>query len=501
MISSKVQEEVTRAFDSYNGRSSSSNETERSPGLQLKFTNDLPDTLFTGNVILSVDKSPLTINLYDPISRKIVTTGPLSSSKVNIVVLDGDFALDKSSGSNFDGKALRNREGKRPLLTGEQLVILLQKGVGYIREVSFTDNSKWTRSGKFRLGLKICTNSDDQALVRHGISNAFKVKDHRGESYEKHYPPSLDDEVWRLKNIARNGTYFKKLSDNKISCVGDLLRLYHADERLLRYVILSGLSVKNWQKMIEHAMTCVIDEQRYMYRTANGILLFDSIYRVVGVSFDGHNYISIELLNDNQKKMVEYLKKQAYRNLGEIAPLPEPSSDESSMLLLANQMANNLIDQFSPSFGSEYVNLQAEHDPPELQLRASHATISPPNIYGLDQNNYSSFEFGESSSQTHGPLDPPLSFSFSSVNPRKENYTGGNFMGSNLSSDCSLEGNFQASYPFLGFNNQESVTNSSEAIIFNIRKAKTRWCKVVAVLKWWILFKAGRRLNPFLGCI
>lgn len=44
-------------------------------------------------------------------------------------------------------------------------------------------------------------------------------------AYKKRDRPSLNDEVWCLKNIRRNGDLHKDLLKNKIKTVKDLLRL------------------------------------------------------------------------------------------------------------------------------------------------------------------------------------------------------------------------------------------------------------------------------------
>jgi len=48
---------------------------------------------------------------------------------------------------------VREREGKRPLLTGDTTV-QLKDGVGVVGDITFTDNSSWIRSRKFRLGVR-----------------------------------------------------------------------------------------------------------------------------------------------------------------------------------------------------------------------------------------------------------------------------------------------------------------------------------------------------------
>lgn len=55
-------------------------------------------------------------------------------------------------------------------------------------------------------------------------------------AYKKHYPPTLDDEIWRLKKIAKDGASHKRLSKEGISCVKEFLRLFVTDPSLLRKV-------------------------------------------------------------------------------------------------------------------------------------------------------------------------------------------------------------------------------------------------------------------------
>ncbi|KAL2500557.1 Terpene cyclase/mutase family member [Forsythia ovata] len=136
---------------------------------------------FTCNRVVSEGKTPVKIVLYDSISKKIMTSEPLSSIKVTIVVLDSDFSSNDREDwteEEFDGRIVRNREGRRLLVTGD-LILSLHEGVGYIGEVSFTDNSSWIRRGRFFLGAKVHTSSIE-VRIKERISKAFKVKDHRG---------------------------------------------------------------------------------------------------------------------------------------------------------------------------------------------------------------------------------------------------------------------------------------------------------------------------------
>ena len=149
---------------------------------QLFFQSQLPCTFFTGKGIKSKDKMPIQIAIKDA-TNQTVTSGPLSSLKIKIVVIKGDFNNDGQatwSKNEFYSHIQPERYGKRPLLTGE-LNIKMQNGVGCIIDASFTDNSSWTRSGKFRLGAVVSESTYTGERVQEAMTEAFKVKDGRLE--------------------------------------------------------------------------------------------------------------------------------------------------------------------------------------------------------------------------------------------------------------------------------------------------------------------------------
>ena len=114
---------------------------------------------------------------------QIVETGPESSMKIEIVVLEGDFEGSEDDNWTFEefkNNIVREREGKRSLLTGDVLLDL-NEGIGVVGEISFTDNSSWTRSRKFRLGARVVDGYFNGVRVREAKTEPFMVKDHRGE--------------------------------------------------------------------------------------------------------------------------------------------------------------------------------------------------------------------------------------------------------------------------------------------------------------------------------
>lgn len=150
--------------------------------LQLKFINNLSLPVFTGARIEGEDCSNIQVALVDVHTAQPVTSGPESSGKVEIVVLEGDFDGDEHdnwTAEEFKNNIVREREGKKPLLTGDAFVNL-KEGIGVVGEISFTDNSSWTRSRKFRLGVRFVDNIEGDR-VREAKTESFIVRDHRGE--------------------------------------------------------------------------------------------------------------------------------------------------------------------------------------------------------------------------------------------------------------------------------------------------------------------------------
>lgn len=319
-----VSEEVERALAKLgpaklNGRVSPKRlEGPDGRDLQLQFRSKLSLPLFTGGKVEGERGTAIHVVLIDANTGHVVTSGPESLVKLDIVVLEGDFNNEDEEGwtqEEFETHMVKEREGKRPLLSGE-LQVVLKEGVGTLGELTFTDNSSWIRSRKFRLGLKVASGYSEGLRVREAKTDAFTVKDHRGELYKKHYPPALTDEVWRLEKIGKDGSFHKKLNKAGIFSVEDFLRLVVRDPKKLRNVLGSGMSNKMWDLLVEHAKTCILSHKLYVYYSddvRNVGVVFNHIYELSGLVADGH-YYATDALSDNQKVFVDTLMKKAYDN-------------------------------------------------------------------------------------------------------------------------------------------------------------------------------------------
>ncbi|XP_018686175.2 calmodulin-binding protein 60 D isoform X1 [Musa acuminata AAA Group] len=286
--------------------------------LQLHFRTRLSLPLFTGGKVEGEQGAAIHVVLLDANSGHVVSSGPEASAKLDVLVLEGDFNDEDDENwteEDFESHVVKEREGKRPLLTGD-VQVSLKDGVGSLGELNFTDNSSWIRSRKFRLGLKIASGYCEGIRIREAKTEAFVVKDHRGELYKKHYPPALKDEVWRLEKIGKDGSFHKRLNSNGINTVEDFLRLVVRDPQRLRNILGTGMSNKMWDILVEHAKTCVLSGKYYVYysdETRDVGAIFNNISEFCGL-IAGGQFCSAGGLNDSQKVFADTLVKKAYDN-------------------------------------------------------------------------------------------------------------------------------------------------------------------------------------------
>ncbi|XP_042399498.1 calmodulin-binding protein 60 A-like isoform X2 [Zingiber officinale] len=301
----------------------------------LLFQNSLPGTLFTSSKIEAEGQEPVEIVLVDSQTRQIITHGPLSSIKVEVLVLDGDFGVDGQeewTEKEFNDSIVREREGKRPLLSGE-LMVTLNKGLGRLGDANFTDNSSWTRSRRFRLGARVCQNKFRQR-VQEALSGSFLVKDHRGELYKKHHPPSLEDDVWRLEKIGKDGVFHKRLAEYRIVTVQDFLKNFVMDPDKLRQMLGTGMSNKMWDATVEHAKKCIIPHEKlYSYNCSQGlVLVFNAINELLGAIIQDKLY-RLDELPPTEKLLIHKLKQDAYASQDRIIEIIRPLASNFQRLL------------------------------------------------------------------------------------------------------------------------------------------------------------------------
>ncbi|CAH8390381.1 unnamed protein product [Eruca vesicaria subsp. sativa] len=287
-------------------------ENTNGPTLKLMFAKKLMQPIFTGSKIIDVDNNPLQIILVD-VSNNDHSIAPVNLDRpirLDIVALHGDFPSgDKWSSDEFERNIVKERDGKRPLLAGE-VTVTVRNGVGTIGEIEFTDNSSWIRSRKFRIGVKVAKGSSGQGVaVCEAMTEAFNVRDHRGELYKKHHPPMLEDDVWRLEKIGKDGAFHKKLSAENINTVQDFLKFSVIDLDRLRQILGQGMSDKMWDVTYKHARECTLGDKLYIHRGPDFHLTLNPICEVIEAVIDGQVFSCVEARN---QLYVKRLARQAY---------------------------------------------------------------------------------------------------------------------------------------------------------------------------------------------
>ncbi|XP_021292142.1 protein SAR DEFICIENT 1 [Herrania umbratica] len=311
--------------------------------LQLIFAKGLSLPIFTGSKITDEEGNQLQVLLVDTRGDQMVPVLPPNPIKVDIVVLDGEFPpVDGNNWTSeeFDRNIVKERTGKRPLLTGE-LAVTVRDGAASIGEIEFTDNSSWIRSRKFRIGAKVAQGSFQGVRIREAMTQAFVVKDHRGELYKKHHPPMLGDKVWRLEKIGKDGAFHKKLSSEGVDTVQDFLKLSVVDPAKLRSILGPGMSEKMWDVTIKHAKTCVMGNKYYVFRGSNYTIFLNPICQLVKAEINGGIYPTHNLSNMN-RAYIENLVRQAYANWNTLEEI-EGVSNEIGLLTLGDE---RMVDQY-----------------------------------------------------------------------------------------------------------------------------------------------------------
>uniref|UniRef100_A0A0D9UWG6 Protein SAR DEFICIENT 1 n=1 Tax=Leersia perrieri TaxID=77586 RepID=A0A0D9UWG6_9ORYZ len=312
-----VQEELQAGLirsPRYIERSSPETPTAEPPMWRLAFRHKPMLPIFTGSKIEDINGNPLEIILVD-----VNTGAPATMSqalRVEVVPILGDFPpedRDHWAAEEFQQRGIvKERSGKRPLLTGD-VSLTMRDGCVAVNELQFTDNSSWVRCRKFRIGVRVVPGSYDGPRIGEAMTEAFVVRDHRGELYRKHYPPVLGDDVWRLEKIGKEGAFHRKLTQHNVRNVQEFLRLLMVKPDDLRAIMGDGMTDRMWEVTTSHAKTCLPGDKVYMYGTQHGTVYVNSICQLVKIEIAGVEY-QLHQLNKMQKMYVQQMLMEAYEH-------------------------------------------------------------------------------------------------------------------------------------------------------------------------------------------
>ncbi|PQQ10723.1 protein SAR DEFICIENT 1 [Prunus yedoensis var. nudiflora] len=77
----------------------------------------------------------------------------------------------------------------------------------------------------------------------------------------------LEDEVWRLEKIGKDGAFHKKLASENINTVQDFLKLFVVDRSKLRRILGVGMSEKMWERAMVNGQVFPIRDLSNINRT------------------------------------------------------------------------------------------------------------------------------------------------------------------------------------------------------------------------------------------
>ncbi|PWZ12085.1 Calmodulin-binding protein 60 B [Zea mays] len=196
--------------------------------------------IFTGSKIEGEAGRPLEVVLVDACTGSPAAPPVPRALRVELVPVFGDFPPDGRedwAADELERSVVREREGRRPLLTGD-VGLTLRDGRATVGELRFTDNSSWVRSRRFRIAARAACGGGGGARVQEAVTEAFVVRDHRGERCRKHYPPALTDDVWRLEKIRMGGVFHTRLMCRNVGTVQEFVRMLMVNPDELRAVSL-----------------------------------------------------------------------------------------------------------------------------------------------------------------------------------------------------------------------------------------------------------------------
>ncbi|XP_021727652.1 protein SAR DEFICIENT 1-like isoform X2 [Chenopodium quinoa] len=304
--------------------------------MQLMFVNkDLP-TIFTCNKITDINGDSLNLMLVEKIGDQIIRKVPQHPIKVEIVVIDGDFpSTDRDiwTVDEFNGKIVKERSGRRPLIAKDVHYTIKHGYCVTLGEIEFTDNSSWIRSRKFKLGARVVPGTSSDGRILEALTEAFIVKDQRGEVYKKHYPPMLEDEVWRLEKIGKDGKFHKRLELAGIKSVQDFLKLSAIDSIKLKKILggkrgKAGIPDRMWDSILKHAKTCNVGNKLYICQGSNFTITLDATCNIFSIhNIDGELYSNSDFRSYIKNETIDQLVKNAYKNWASLQEVDRPVNE------------------------------------------------------------------------------------------------------------------------------------------------------------------------------
>ncbi|KAK8993999.1 hypothetical protein V6N11_008210 [Hibiscus sabdariffa] len=161
----------------------------------------------------------------------------------------------------------------------------------------------------------------------------------QNQMYEKHHPPMLEDEVWRLEKIGKDGVFHKNLASFGVNTVQDFLKMLIVYPGNLRNILGARMSEEMWNVTIKHAKTCVMGNKHYVFQGSSYRILLNPICQLIKAEINGSIYPTHKL-SDVNRAYLENLVRQAYVNWSSLEEI-EGTSNEIGLLT----QGDHVVDQ------------------------------------------------------------------------------------------------------------------------------------------------------------
>ncbi|KAL2492890.1 Calmodulin-binding protein 60 A [Abeliophyllum distichum] len=334
-----VKEEIPLALEKFSAchnrenlcyRNSNETTASRPRGLELKFLDEVSDSVLTGKEIKGKGGTYIRVAVVDSVTGRTVDSGPEALAKVEILVLEAghDNNADNLCLKDFNNSIVREYDKTKPHFP-KPVHVNLEQGICVLSNVRLGHDSRWMKSCECRLGARVVDKFDGSS-VKEAWTESFKVQDSRSKLYEKHHPPSLTDDVWRLVHIRKNGALCERLHEANVSTVKDFLFLHSIDPQKLQKIL--GAGAKKWKGIVNHALECKNNDRKIRVycssssESTNGVV-FDDVIQLKGV-LRNCRFVPIESANEAEKAEAKKLLASAFENQKDITLY----EDETSLL-------------------------------------------------------------------------------------------------------------------------------------------------------------------------
>ncbi|KAM0887665.1 hypothetical protein ACQ4PT_028871 [Festuca glaucescens] len=173
---------LTRSIEPYDSDQEPPCKKRRNAKYVLRFVNRVCNDYYTCEQIKSDDGTFLKVALYDE-NNLVVTSGPLSSACVEVVLLHGDFnseGQDYWTSEEFSTCLVHPQSAKESSALGGDRILALNDGEANLGNVNFQTSSFHARTGKFKMGVVLTRNVREES-VQEGITRPFLVRVRLGE--------------------------------------------------------------------------------------------------------------------------------------------------------------------------------------------------------------------------------------------------------------------------------------------------------------------------------